>query len=496
MSFIFAVLAVFLYFLIRLAVIKSLPVFIDEATYAYWAELGKFNMYDRLISLTDGKQPLFIWITTFLNGYIANPVTAGRMVSLLSGLGTMFGLFLLGKEIFQNKWVGLFSMLIYALFPFAIIYNRMALYESLVAVFLILSLYLQILLVKYRRLDVAFALALILGGGFLTKTTGIFNAILIPASLIFFPFKKGAIFKNFLFWLALIFLALALSYLYYSVLFLTPDVFNIGYKNDVFSHRVSDMLSLKILPHVFSNIQTFSGWIISYTTFPFLLLVFLSFFIKKFLKQNLYLILCFLIPFFVFAALGKLTYPRYLFFITPPLILLCAESIVFYYRKLNIRLYVFILAAILFLTFSFYDFKILFDLPRAPLPKEELFQYANGWSAGYGMREIVKYLESQSLKNSVYVATDGNYNSPTGGLPTMMLKIYFMKNPNLEEHVVFPVPKKAPKELIEIAKAKPVYVIFNQTKVVPKWPMGLVLKFRKGTGDYFVRLYKIRSEDN
>ncbi len=489
---IFSFIVIFLYFALRLIAIKSLPIFIDEATYAYWAEIGKFNMYERFISLSDGKQPLFIWITTSLMGYIANPVAAGRIVSLLSGLITMLGLFFLGKEIFDNKWVGLFSILIYALFPFALIYNRMALFESMVGMFFIWSLYLEILLVKYRKLDSAFALALVLGGGLLTKTTGIFNILLIPFSLIFFSFKKKKAVGNFSLWLMLILLSLTLTYIYYAVLFLSPDVFNIGYKNDVFSYKVSDILSWQILPHVFANIQIFSRWILSYLTLPFLLLIALSFSNKSFLKEKFYILLCFLVPFLTFAVLGKLTYPRYLFSITLPLILLGAECIIFYYRNLNTRVYAYILSVILLLTFSFYDFKILYDFPRSPLPQEELFQYANGWPSGYGMREIVKYLQNELANNEIYVVTDGNYNSPTGGLAAMMIKTYFMKDPRIEEHTLWPVTKNMPKEYGEIAKVKSVYIIFNQTQPVPSWPMDLILEFRKGVGDYFVRLYKIR----
>lgn len=491
-TILFSLIVIFLYFALRLVAIKSLPIFIDEATYSYWAEIGKFNMYERFISLSDGKQPLFIWITTSLMAYIANPVASGRIVSLLSGLGTMLGLFLLGREIFKNIWVGLFSILIYALFPFALIYNRMALFESMVSMFFIWSLYLEILLVKYRRLDVAFALALVLGGGLLTKTTGIFNILLIPLSLIFFPFQKNFL-KNFALWLALIIFLLALTYIYYSVLFLSPDVFNIGYKNDVFAYKISD-ISLQNLPHVFSNIKIFLGWILSYVTLPFILLILLSFLNKSFLKEKFYVLLCFLLPFLTFSVLGKLTYPRYLFSITLPLILLGAECIVFYYQKLNTRLFSYILVVILLLIFSFYDFKILYDFPRSPLPQEELFQYANGWPSGYGMGEIVKYLQNELANNYIYVVTDGNYNSPTGGLATMMMKIYFMKDPRIEEHTLWPVPKNMPKELSEIAKAKPVYIIFNQTQSIPLWPMDLILEFRKGVGDYFVRLYKVREK--
>lgn len=316
--------------------------------------------------------------------------------------------------------------------------------------------------------------------------------LLIPFSLVFFPFQRK-IFKNFAIWQGLTVLTLTLSYIYYSVLFLSPDVFNIGYKNDVFSYKVSDIFSWQILFHLFSNIQTFVRWIISYLTLPFVFLVLLSLRNRTFIKEKLYLLICFLVPFLIFAVLGKLTYPRYLFSITLPLILLGAECIASYYSKPQNRIYSYIFSFVLIIIFSFYNYKILFDFPRSPLPEEELFQYANGWPSGYGMKEIIKYLDNESSKISIYVTTDGNYNSPTGGLATMMLETYFMKNPKIENHVVFPVPKKVPKELVEIAKAKPVYVIFNQTQVMPPWPMDLILEFRKGIGNYYVRLYRIRA---
>src|SRR6266852_1654782 len=129
---IFGVCIVALYFVLRVYHILSLPVFTDEAIYVRWSQIAKQDANWRFISLTDGKQPMFVWIALVLMHVIHDPLLAGRMVSVFSGFVTTVGLFFLGKELFRNRWVGLLSSFLYVIYPFGLVYDRMALYDSLV----------------------------------------------------------------------------------------------------------------------------------------------------------------------------------------------------------------------------------------------------------------------------------------------------------------------------------------------------------------------------
>src|SRR6185436_7623182 len=130
------------YLFLRLTQIMSLPLFTDEAIYTRWSQIAKQDASWRFISLTDGKQPMFVWWDMIFMRFAHDPLLAGRLVSVVCGLLTMVGLFLLGREIFKNKWVGILSAGLYVLYPFALVYDRMALYDSMVGMFTVWSLYL------------------------------------------------------------------------------------------------------------------------------------------------------------------------------------------------------------------------------------------------------------------------------------------------------------------------------------------------------------------
>src|SRR5258708_23943970 len=104
---IFAALIIILYFFLRFYHILNLPIFTDEAIYVRWAQIAKQDANWRFISLTDGKQPMLIWLGILFLRIFHDPLLAVRMVSVFAGLATTGGLFFLGKELFKNRWIGL-----------------------------------------------------------------------------------------------------------------------------------------------------------------------------------------------------------------------------------------------------------------------------------------------------------------------------------------------------------------------------------------------------
>jgi len=85
----------FVYFFTRLQNLTSIPVFCDEAIYIRWAQIIKNVETLRFIPLTDGKQPLFMWLLAFGPlRFISDPLVAGRLVSIFSGWITMLALFI------------------------------------------------------------------------------------------------------------------------------------------------------------------------------------------------------------------------------------------------------------------------------------------------------------------------------------------------------------------------------------------------------------------
>src|SRR5438105_4766390 len=85
--------------------------------------------------------------------------------------------------------MALLSSFFYVIFHFALVYDKVSLYDSLVATFIVWSLYFEILLVRHVRLDLALILGMIVGGGMLTKSNADFAIILLPFSLLLFQYK-------------------------------------------------------------------------------------------------------------------------------------------------------------------------------------------------------------------------------------------------------------------------------------------------------------------
>jgi len=50
------------YFATRLFNLTLMPIFTDEAIYIRWSEIALYDPTWRFISLSDGKQPLMIWL--------------------------------------------------------------------------------------------------------------------------------------------------------------------------------------------------------------------------------------------------------------------------------------------------------------------------------------------------------------------------------------------------------------------------------------------------
>ncbi len=125
-----------LYFLLRLPNLTQQPVFADEAIYIHWAQLAKAEASLRFISLTDGKTPLFMWLLIPFFKVFHDPLFAGRFLSILSGLGTMLGVFALAWKFF-NLRVALWSAFLMTITPFIAFFDQIGLVDSMLSMFTI-----------------------------------------------------------------------------------------------------------------------------------------------------------------------------------------------------------------------------------------------------------------------------------------------------------------------------------------------------------------------
>jgi len=467
--------------------VRNLPIFIDEATYGQWALLGKFDATKRLMSLSDGLEPMFIWLTTIVMSWIGSPIIAGRLVSILSGLASLIGLYLLTKELFRNKWTAALAAFLYASFPFALILNRMAIYISLSSAFFIWGIYLSLIVTRYLKTETAFVLGFVLGGGLLTKITGFLNIYFLPITLLFLQFPKKEYTKQLFRWILLCAVAIFVAMILYSVLNLSSESSLLREKGNRFLYTSTEVLQVGPLHIIANNMTKSLQWMFIYFSLPWIIFLVSSLFSKERKKELFFLFLWFLFPFCTLVLLGKSIYPRYLFFMTLPLLPMIAEMLIQTLKFIQKRELVIGTIIITFIFAFFSDFKILTDFSRAPIPSLDLYQYSNGWPSGGGMDKIVNYLKEKSMKGRITVYSESIY----GSLPRAVIGIFFFGNPNVTEKGI-ELSEKMPEEILTTAKTMPTYLIINQAQKPPKWPLLLIAAYQKGSGKEYIRLYLVK----
>ena len=123
--------------LLRFANLNSIPVFADESIYIRWAQIMKAESTMRFLPLSDGKQPLFMWLVIPFLKIFSDPLLAGRMVSGLAGIGTVAGVGAAAWLIFKNLRTALVASMLWAVLPYAVFFDRLALSDSLMTMFVV-----------------------------------------------------------------------------------------------------------------------------------------------------------------------------------------------------------------------------------------------------------------------------------------------------------------------------------------------------------------------
>lgn len=477
-----------IYFIGRITNLTDLPIFTDEAIYIRWGQIAKQDAAWRYIALTDGKQPLLIWLMMISLRLFSDPLFAGRIVSVLSGFGSMIGIGVLAYELFGKKRIALFSSLLYLTSPFTLMYDRMALMDSLVMFFSIWSLYLAIVLVRRIRLDIALLLAMSLGGGMLTKTSGFLSMYMLPITLLLFDYSRKNLKWQLLKWLGLVGLAAVLSQIYYSVLRLSPWFHMISEKDKTFIYPFNEWL-LHPFQFYFGNMRGLIDWMSGYLTVPIIVLVFIAvLFIAKNWREKLLLLIWSLAPLNALALFGKVLYPRFILFMAMPLLILAAWSVNYLVNRLHKRYTGAILCALLLIYPVFVQLKIIFSIVTAPIPYSDQGQYINDWPAGWGIRESVDILERETERHEITVFTEGTF-----GLLPYGIEIYLVDDKNIKIIGLWPSPKTYTDEMNQTIATMPTYYIANQFQEFPEeWEGELIAEYQKGNRwNRKLRLYRL-----
>lgn len=480
----FAVIITILYFTTRFQNLTAIPVFGDEAIYVRWSQVIKSVETLRFVPVTDGKQPLYMWILAVALKFFNDPLVVGRTVSIFAGFGTMISLFFasifivnysskstniktfLQDSIEKNHGIGLLSAFIYALLPFAFFFDRMALPDNLLSFFGITSFVFTILLSKFKRLDLAMILGIILGLSWLTKSPAIYFITLSFATFLVFNFKD---FKSYIFPIV----STIFSFVIYNILRLGPQFNVIAQRNKDYVWSFSEIIKHPLdplVPHIRDIFSIYS----QYISIPVLLLsVFFFFFFifkkvdvkKKALHLEYFIILAWwFLPLLANSAIAKVFTARYILFTLPPLIILISLGInsfiknTFSVFKNSFSQYFIILLAFAFNIFWLWSISITPMTKSLPSVEQG---YISDWTSGWGIKDASVYLIERSKVANVIVGTEGYFGTLPDGL-----QIYTNQIPQLTVFGVGLGFTTIPTKLIDAKNhGDEVYILMNKSRL-------------------------------
>lgn len=409
-----------IYFL-RFVHLTILPIFADEAIYIRWAQVMRAEETLRFLPLSDGKEPLFMWAIIPFFKIFADPLFAGRAMSVLTGFVSMVGIGFLSYLLFKNKRAALLAAFIYALSPFTFFFDRMSLVDSMLSMFGIWTFIFSYLAVTRNRLDLAMLAGFALGGAWLTKSSALFFALMLPFMVLFAKWDTK-LKKNILIFLKSVSLPLVtilIGYGFYNILRLGPNFHLIASRNMDYVYPISHFLVSPLDPLKTFLIAT-ARWIAVMGPWPVLVFGLIGLFVfwSKTWKQKIVLLIWFLVPIFAQSEFAKTFTARYILFSIPYLIILASSIVLYEFKKWQSILIYGVLAFFVVLS-GIFDYYLITNPYKANLPRSERSGYLEEWTAGQGIKETADYLikeEATHPDEKIVIGTEGYFGTLPDGL--------------------------------------------------------------------------------
>ena len=469
------------YFFSRFQHLTSIPVFADEAIYLRWSQIIKSVETLRFIPLTDGKQPLFMWLTVPFFKLSPDPLISGRALSIMAGFGSLITIFLITaliknwsstkqnkhpnplsyilQTISTNFYPAITASFLYCLIPLFFFFDRLALADNLLNMFGLFALYLSLLQSRFHRFDLSILLGFVLSLAYITKSPAIFFIVLSILTTFLINYKQ---LPNWSKLSILNLISLIITLISYNLLRLGPQFQMIATRNKDYVWKLSELIQHPLDPLKPHLIDIFH--IYNYFLFPVLLLVLLIFIVFLLLKNkkqlikpyNLVFLLWWVLPLIANAIFAKVFTARYILYTLPPLFLLLFQIFTSVKNK-NLSKIVIILLIVFSLSrlysFSFQPFQL-------KLPSTET-GYIQDWTSGWGIKASADYLINQAKNHNVIVGTEGFFGTLPDGL-----QMYTNQIPHLTVFGVGVNLEEIPTKLIDAKQhGDDVYLLINQSRL-------------------------------
>lgn len=401
--------ALVLFFALRIGFALSLPIFNDESIYLHWGKIFQFHPNEMFFATElDGKPPgttIFFGILTLLP---FDPLYTVRFTNILFSFTTLLLLASILKRYFSKKYATLFIFL-YAVNPFLVLFDTLALQEPSLTLLSTLLLSLTLSMMRAPTLLTGIMIGLTAGIGSWIK----------PNIMIFLP---GLLTGLFLAWRTLstqrknIIPALFGAIVSFLVIFLPlrchPLFTMIERKTAERAFSFFEILTLPFGTWISHTVSTFA-WFIGYGTIPVILLSLFGIVTSFQMKKYRFFILWFILPILATLLTAKMLTARYIVYGVPILILFSTLGIMKLTRfrsciticSVGISLVASILLALFPLSYS----RFLSFLPRT---QSDFAQYVSGWTSGYGIKEALLFLEKKAAASPIVITVRLDSGNP------------------------------------------------------------------------------------
>lgn len=421
--------------LLRFVRLSSLPIFNDEAIYGHWLQLIQGQNW--LVSFSDGKLPLFYWVSAVVARIINNPVLGLRIVAATSGVIGILGLYKAGSMIWDAR-VGLAAAWIYAVIPYVVFNNRLGLADSLVAAIAPFILVFGIKLGQKPSLLTAFYLFFFLTLAFLTKATATalilpaFVGIYIGARLTSSTSKRGTRAKPWVY--GSISISLAVAILFAAIKIGRPlSGDSVIGKSSSFLLSIGEFADFPVSVWQ-GNIGLITSWFTNYLQWPAIIIIIVAIVLAR--KKMKWTILIFLglgvTQVLIMGAVAKILISRYLMVTLPALVLATALATVgladLASGKRSRAAIVLLILTLLTGVAARQDILLISKPTQFAWTSYDRWQYIEGWPSGYGFLGVVEEVEKRIRPGrplKVYV-------DQTLGYPRDGLRMFFAGKKGVE----------------------------------------------------------------
>lgn len=456
---------------LRFVNLNSLPIFADESIYVRWSQVMRSESNLRFLPLSDGKQPLYMWAVIPALKFFTDPLIAGRVVSGLSGLGLVAGIGLAVYLLYKNLRLSVIASLLAAVLPYFVFFNRMALADSMLVMFLVWSFNFSILSLQYMRWDFSMLAGFALGFAWLTKSPAIFALVLLPLNLLLIPNLNR---KKLILAACYLLTTFVIAFGMYNILRLGPEFHMIAIRNKDYVFSATDILMHPLDPlksHLRDSFVFY--WYLASPLVVGLSIWGLS--TRTKLKQKIVLTAWLVLPIIAQSLIAKQFTARYLLFTVPFAVILAALGLENIGTKTKKHFLSIIALGVVLLTCLSLDLLLIYQPEKLPLPRIERAGYLEEWTAGYGIRQVSQFLST--LTGPVVVGSEGYFGTPFDGL-----QVYLNHKPNVRIVGVGVWIDRIDEKLTNALAENQVFLVVNSSRLKTDWrelPVELIASYPK-----------------